>query len=137
MRRYLLDTGPLSAYFHGRQAAQTLIDPWVARRQVTTTILSYAELIEYPRGLPDFGRQRTRLKHALGSIPVLGLSSPAAERYAEIRRRLRPPTGPGLIGDIDTFIAAIALARGLTLVTTDRDFTRVPDLDVPLVTVNP
>jgi predicted nucleic acid-binding protein len=117
VRRYLLDTGPLSAYFHGREAARTLIDPWVARREVTTSILSYAELIEYLRGLSDFERQRTPLKHALGSIPVHDLSSPAAERYAEIRRRLRPPAGPGLIGDIDTFIAAIALARGLTLVT--------------------
>lgn len=137
MRRYLLDTGPLSAYFQGRQAARTLIDPWVARREVTTTILCYAELIEYLRAFPDFGRQRTRLKHALGSLYVYGISSPAAERYAEIRRRLRPPVGSGLIGDIDTFIAAIALSKGLTLVTTDGDFTRVPDLNVMLVTVKP
>jgi predicted nucleic acid-binding protein len=137
VRRYLLDTGPLSAYFQGRQAARTLIDPWVARREVATTILSYAELIEYLGAFPDFRRQRTRLRHALGSINVHDVSSPAAERYAEIRRRLRPPAGPGLIGDIDTLIAAIALARGLTLVTTDSDFTRVPDLDVMVATVKP
>lgn len=36
---------------------------------------------------------------------------------------------------IDTFIAAIALAKGLTLVTMDSDFTRVSDLDVMLITV--
>jgi predicted nucleic acid-binding protein len=135
VRRYLLDTGPLSAYFQGRQAARALIDPWVARREVTTTILSYAELVEYLRAWPDFRRQRTRLKHALGSFHVHGISSPVAERYAEIRRQLRPPAGLGLIGDIDTFIAAIALTKSLRLVTTDNDFTRVPGLDVMVVSV--
>ncbi len=52
------------------------------------------------------------------------------ERYAEIRRTLRPPHGPGLIGDIDTLIAATALERHLTVVTTDSDYERVPDLKV-------
>jgi predicted nucleic acid-binding protein len=41
---------------------------------------------------------------------------------------MRPLFGPGLIGDIDTLIAATALHYGLTLITTDSDFTRVPDL---------
>ncbi len=43
---------------------------------------------------------------------------------------LRPPQGPGLIGDIDTLIAATALVYDLTLVTTDNDFTRVPQLQM-------
>jgi predicted nucleic acid-binding protein len=47
---------------------------------------------------------------------------------AEIRRKLRPPHGKGLIGDIDTLIAATALERNLTIVTTDADFQRVPGL---------
>ena len=55
------------------------------------------------------------------------------ERYAELRRRLRPPHGPGLIGDIDTLIAATALEHGLTLVTTDTDYQRGPDLKLTLL----
>ena len=43
---------------------------------------------------------------------------------------LRPPYGPGLIGDIDTLIAATALVYDLALVTTGSDFTRVPQLHV-------
>ncbi len=43
---------------------------------------------------------------------------------------LRPPQGHGLIGDIDTLIAATALVYELTLVTTDSDFTRVPQLQL-------
>ena len=62
------------------------------------------------------------------------LSLEIADRYAEIRRTLRPPTGSGLIGDIDTLIAATALEHDLTVVTTDGDFSRVPDLKVTLLT---
>jgi predicted nucleic acid-binding protein len=36
----------------------------------------------------------------------------------------------GRKGDIDTLIATTALVYDLTLVTTDSDFTRVPQLDV-------
>ncbi|MGH2561448.1 MAG: type II toxin-antitoxin system VapC family toxin [Thermomicrobiales bacterium] len=55
------------------------------------------------------------------------------DRYAEIRRQLRPPYGPGLMGDVDTLIAATALEHNLTVVTTDGDSNRVPDLSVILL----
>jgi predicted nucleic acid-binding protein len=45
-------------------------------------------------------------------------------------RQIRAPHGPGLIGDIDTLIAATAIERDLTVVTTDSDFERVPGLKV-------
>jgi predicted nucleic acid-binding protein len=61
------------------------------------------------------------------------LTYPIMARYAQLRRQLRPPNGPGLIGDIDTLIAATALERNLTLVTTDSDFQRVPGLQTMLV----
>jgi predicted nucleic acid-binding protein len=66
----------------------------------------------------------------LGAIYPYFLTYAIMERYAEIRRTLRPPHGPGLIGDIDTLIAATALERNLTVVTTDSDYERVPDLKV-------
>jgi predicted nucleic acid-binding protein len=50
--------------------------------------------------------------------------------FADAGRR---PHGKGLIGDIDTLIAATALERTLTVVTYDRDFQRVPDLKVILL----
>lgn len=52
------------------------------------------------------------------------------ERYADLKRLMRPPNGSGLIGDIDTLIAATALEHNLTVVTLDGDFTRVPGLSV-------
>lgn len=49
--------------------------------------------------------------------------------------KLYSPYGAGLIGDIDTLIAATALERNLTVVTTDRDFERVPGLQVKLISL--
>ncbi len=55
------------------------------------------------------------------------------DRYADVRRQLRQPHGPGLIGDVDTIIAATALVHDLTMVTTDIDFQCVPNLKVLLL----
>lgn len=57
------------------------------------------------------------------------------DRYADLRRLLRSPYGPGLIGDIDTLIAATALERNLTVVTADKDFERIPGLQVNLISL--
>ena len=57
------------------------------------------------------------------------------EHYADLRRLLRSSYGAGLIGDIDTLIAATALERNLAVVTADRDFERVPGLQVKLISI--
>jgi predicted nucleic acid-binding protein len=71
----------------------------------------------------------------LRRIAPLPLTYAVLERYADVRRQLRRPHGPGVIGDIDTLIAATALEHDLTVVTTDSDFQRVPGLKVRLVTL--
>ena len=99
MRRYLLDTGPLAAYLFNRQAAIELISPWIRSQEGATSILVYGEVIEYLRGRPQFpGRQR-QLRDLLRGIYPYFLTYPIFDRYADIRRQLRPPHGPGLIGD--------------------------------------
>jgi PIN domain len=73
----------------------------------------------------------------LGARHTWGAGSvcPKPGNSLRLTRQLRPPHGPGLIGDIDTLIAATALKRGLTVVTTDGDFERVPQLKVMLMTL--
>jgi predicted nucleic acid-binding protein len=73
------------------------------------------------------------LRQLLRAIPPYFLTYTIMDCYAAIRRRLRKPYGPGLVGDIDTLIAATALARNLTVVTADRDDGRIPDLSVMLL----
>lgn len=130
MKRYLLDSAPLAAYLHGRKAAVDLITPWILRREVATSILVYAEITEYIKGLSDFSRRHQDLRRLLTEVYPYFLTYSILERYADIRRLLRAPHGAGLIGDIDTLIAATALERDLAIVTTDTDFERVPGLQV-------
>jgi predicted nucleic acid-binding protein len=133
MRRYLLDTGPLGAYLQGRQAVVNLVNPWLRQHEAATSILAYAEVVEYIKGFPDFLTLHTQLRRLLRHIYPYFLTYRILERYADLRRSLRRPYGPGLIGDIDTLIAATALERNLTVVTIDTDFQRVPNLRVILL----
>ena len=133
MRRYLLDTGPLGAYMQGRPPVVHLVAPWLRAREAATSILAYAEVVEYIKGAPDFVSLHTQLRRLLRHIYPYFLTYRILERYGDLRRSLRPPHGPGLIGDIDTLIAATALERNLTVVTIDTDFQRVPNLPVILL----
>jgi predicted nucleic acid-binding protein len=122
MRQYLLDSTPLAAYLHGRRTTVDLIRPSVTRREAATSILVYAEITEYLKGLPRFSHRHAQLRRLLHEVYPYFLTYSIMDRYADIRRQLRPPHGPGLIGDIDTLIAATALDRDFTVVTTDSDF---------------
>jgi predicted nucleic acid-binding protein len=123
----------LAAYLQGRPGAVDLIDPWLIRHEAATSILVYGEVVEYLLGLPDFERRRRVLRRLLTDVYPYLPTYQILGRYAAIRRQLRPPHGSGLIGDLDTLIAATALRQGLIVVTTDSDFTRVPGLEVLLL----
>ena len=133
MRRYLLDTMILAAGLLNRRAAVALLTPWITDREAATSILVYGEVMEYLHGLGDIPRRQRQLRDLLREVTPYLLTYPIMERYAVLRREMRPPHGPGLIGDVDMLIAATALERRLTLVTTDRDFERVPGLTVMLI----
>lgn len=114
MKRYLIDASVLTAYLYQRTAAVNLLSPWISQHEAATSILVYGEIVEHLQGRRDYPLHRM-------------------ERYATIRRQLRLPHGPGLIGDVDTLIAATALERNLTVVTADSDFERVPGLKVMVI----
>ena len=133
MRRYLLDTGPLVGYLNNRAHVVSAVQPWIASREATTSALVYAEVVEYLLGSPTYDQRRAQLRRLLRSVYPYGPTYAALERYAQVRRQLRPPRGPGLIGDVDTLIATTALERDLTVVTMDADFRRVPHLKVMLL----
>jgi len=133
MRRYLLDTGPLAALLLARPALVSLITPWMMQHEAATSILMYAEVTEYLRSLSNPSQRQRALRTLLGEVYPYYLTYPMLERYADLRRQMRTPRGPGLIGDIDTLVAATALERDLTVVTMDEDYRRVPGLKVLLL----
>jgi predicted nucleic acid-binding protein len=133
MRRYLVDTTPLAALLNNHPQALASLSPYLANRELATSVLVYGEVVESLKRHADFPRRRTALRALVRVVhPYLPTYS-IMERYADIRRLLRPPYGSGLIGDIDTLIAATALAYDLELITADGDFTRVSGLRVRLL----
>lgn len=135
MRRYLLDTGVLTAYLRGRAGAVALVESWVLAGEAATSMLVYGEIVEYLQGFrtAHYSQDVDQLRGLLQQVYPLPLSYAVLERYATLRRALRPPQGPGLIGDVDTLIAATALMNSLEVVTTDGDYARVPGLQVRLL----
>lgn len=123
----------MTAFLLGRPNAVSLIDPWLANSAVVTSILVYGEVVEYLMALPDFARRHAQLRLLMSEVFPLPLTLSILDRYAELRRLLCPPKGTGTIGDIDTLLAGTAIERGLSLVTTDGDFLRVPNVGVVLL----
>jgi predicted nucleic acid-binding protein len=114
----------VSAYLLSRPAALSLMTPWIQNGEAATSILVYGEVHEYIRGRVDYPQLHAQLLELLREIAPFFITYPIMRRYGEVRRSLRPTNS--LIGDVDTLIAATALERTLTLVTTDGDFQRVP-----------
>jgi predicted nucleic acid-binding protein len=129
----LLDTSVLIGVLVGRQDAVDLVAPWLRRREVGTSQLVFAEAIEFVRTQRRPSTLCRQLRRLLREIHPYPLTYPVLEGYADPRLRMRKPHGPGIIGDIDTLIAATALDHGLTIVTSDGDFLRVPQLGVTLL----
>jgi tRNA(fMet)-specific endonuclease VapC len=129
---YLLDTDILSNLMR-RAPSTTLIAKLasVPPEQQFTSSITLGELI--------YGacRLRTRTRNLLEqleqillpNLPVLPFDAVAARRYGEVRAELE---GRGvLLGDADLRIGAIALARGLIVVTGNtQHFERIPELPV-------
>ncbi len=140
--RFLLDTAPLAAYTRGRRGAVTRLDAIIQGQETATSVLNYGEVIEGLQSFPAvFAQYQSLLRGLLRTqIAVLVPDYSVMERYAELRRSMRAmrtPSGQlvGLIGDIDTLIAAMALEHDLTVITTDSDFTRIPGLSVQFLTM--
>lgn len=133
MKKYLLDTSLIAGYLLARKKAIQLVSPLLENEEVTTSIVVYGEVVESVQGYAAFSDYRDNLEALLEQVYPYPLTYPILERYAYLRRKLRPPYGKGLIGDIDTLIAATAFERNVTLVTIDTDFERVPNLKWHLV----
>jgi predicted nucleic acid-binding protein len=128
VKRYLVDTTPLAALLQGRTAAVTLLQSLLVADELATSMLVYGEIVEYLQGLPDTVARQQDLEALLQDIFPFNLTYPILARYAMLRRSMRRPQGPGIIGDVDTLIAATALEHTVTLITCDTDFDRVPGL---------
>jgi len=121
-----MDTGPLAAYLFDRQSRHRAYQPpGFAATRWPPASWSMVRSSNTSAVYPVHRRQRQLRDLPRGIYPYF-LTYPILERYADIRRQLRKPQGPGLIGDIDTLIAATALESDLAIVTLDNAFESPP-----------
>ncbi len=126
--RYLLDTNILSDLIRHPQGR---IAQWIASRgedTVCTSVVVAAEL-RYGAEKACSKRLSERVNLVLSVLEVLPLETPSDFHYGQIRHHLAQHGIP--IGPNDLLIAAHARALDLTVITdNDREFSRVPDLQV-------
>jgi len=127
--KYLLDTN-ICIYLIKRNSPEIIhkLDK-VSFENIFLSTITIAEL-EY--GVANSNRtQEAQVALLEFCIPftVLDFTSSAAHCYGRIRKELKDKGQP--IGEMDMFIASIAMANNLTLVTNnEKEFNRISDLRV-------
>lgn len=127
--RFLLDTN-ICIYIRRQRPAEVMARfSRLHPGEAVLSVITYGELI-YGAEKSRFREQSTRLLLELAElVPVMGLPRQAGEAYGAVRAALEAKGD--VIGNNDLWIAAHALAAGLTLVTNnEREFRRVRDLKV-------
>ena len=127
--RYLLDTNTRIRYINGRsQSVADRLDALPEREAVVCAVVK-AELFFGALHSHHPAKSLAGQKQFLKLFASLPFDDAAAEHYAQIRADLANKGTP--IGSNDMFIAAIALANGLILVTHNtREFGRVAHLQI-------
>jgi tRNA(fMet)-specific endonuclease VapC len=126
--QYLLDTNILIAAIKGREPVRKRLE----RIDAPNILISPIVLGELLTGVEKSQRRasnRQRLLGVLEGFRLIEMAPDVAIRYGELRATLESRGTP--IGANDLWIAAQALALGVTLVTdNEREFRRVDDLAV-------
>ncbi len=129
---YLLDTDVVSNLF--KRAPSTGLIRRLASIPLDHQFTSSVTLGEIVYGAYRVPKRTTRLLTQVDqlltpNLPVLPFDELAAREYGRIRAEL---DGQGMpIGDADLQIGAIALSRGLTVVTGNvKHFQRIPNLSI-------
>ena len=123
--RYLLDT---DTCIYALKRHEAVVQQVLSHRrsELAISVITEAEL-RFGAATRASPRGRAAIEAWLLRLETLDFTSAEAEAYADIRARLRRAGTP--IGELDTLIAAHALAQDLVLVTNNvREFRRVPGL---------
>ena len=129
MIRLALDTSAYSAFKRGHSSIAARL------RRAEELLLSTIVLGKLLGGF-EAGRQLRRNREELDRfltsrrVRVVSIGQITARRYAAIYAVLRAKGQP--IPTNDLWIAASAIEHGAELITTDRDFTHVPQIAVAL-----
>lgn len=125
-QRFILDTNMASHIIRGNAVTQRKLQS-ISMNQICVSSITEGELRfgAAKRGLPKL---TTALNEFLLRVEILPWDSDEAQAYGELRAQLVRVGKP--LGNLDTLIAAHALAVDCTLITNDQAFKQVPGLRV-------
>ena len=125
--RYLLDTNICIYIRQERPEAVLRRFRKLRQGEAGLSVITYGELLFGAAKSKQRVEALDRLRELLHWLPALPLPETAAEAYGTIRAELA--SKGEMIGNNDLWIAAHAVATGLTLVTNnEKEFRRVPGL---------
>jgi len=127
--RYLLDTN-ICIYIRQKRPEEVLRRFRRLRPgEAALSVITYGELLYGAAKSAQREAALERLRELIHLLPALPLPERAAETYGAVRAELE--SKGEMIGNNDLWIAAHALAAGLTLVTnSEKEFRRVRGLKV-------
>ncbi len=124
--KYLVDTTWVIEYLRGNQTIIQRLQSY-SDEGLAIAIVSLAELYEGVFLSNNPAGNETILKDFLTGVTILGIDEEVCIIFGREMARLRQ--GGMAVGDMDALIAATALRHDLTLLTADRDFERVENLN--------
>ena len=124
--RWMLDTNIASHIIRGATPALQARLREVPVAQLCVSAVTEGELLYGLARKPDATALRAAVTGFLLRVDVLPWDSAVAARYGDLRAELGRRGTP--LGNLDTLIAAHALALDCTLVSNDQAFARVPGL---------
>jgi tRNA(fMet)-specific endonuclease VapC len=126
---HLLDTNVCSYLMRAHPPSVRERLEQLGPERVAVSVVTAVELREGAELSRASKRYHTAIDAFLAEVPVLPMTATLAPVAGRIRAHLRRSGTP--IGDLDSLIAAHAVAAGLVLVTHNtREFNRVPGLVV-------
>ena len=130
MTRYLLDTNIVSYFIRGVNATLIArVAQALEAQTATISVITRAELRFGQAGLAPSDKRHRAVELMLTQLTVLPWTVAAADTFGPLKMSLQRQGTP--IGDMDTLIAAHALAEQCTLVTHNvRHFKHIPQLKV-------
>jgi predicted nucleic acid-binding protein len=120
---HLVDSDRTIDYLNNRPEAMAVLDPLIRAGELATAVIVIGEVRE---GFIGHAIGMARYEDFLASLEVLDVDREVAAIYAELRSTLRK--AGQLMSDNDLWIAATALRHGLTLISRDTAFDRIPQL---------
>jgi tRNA(fMet)-specific endonuclease VapC len=126
MTRYLLDTNIASCIIKGNSPSVDRHLVNIPMAQLSISAVTEGELRFGAARLPHAKRLHEMIEDFFLRVAVLPWDSDAAQQYGQLRAALEREGQP--TGNLDTMIAAHALALGAVLVTNDHAFGRIKKL---------